>query len=41
MKAGRSLCQRFRNHGGKDKDGNWNSPPSLLQFKNVYVKELK
>ena len=25
----------------KDKDGNWNSPPSLLQFKNVYVKELK
>jgi hypothetical protein len=31
----------FQHHGGKDKDGNWNSPPSLLQFKNVYVKELK
>ena len=31
----------FQHHGGKDKDGNWNSPPSLLQFKNVFVKELK
>ena len=30
----------FQHHGGKDKNGNWNSPPSLLQFKNVYVKEL-
>ena len=26
-------------HGGK-KDGKWNSPPSLLQFKNVFIKEL-
>lgn len=29
----------FQHHGGK-KDGQWNSPPSLLQFKNVFVKEL-
>jgi hypothetical protein len=30
----------FQHHGGKGSDGQWNSPPSLLQFKNVYVKEL-
>lgn len=30
----------MQHHGGK-KDGQWNSPPSLLQFKNIYVKELK
>lgn len=30
----------FQHHGGKDRNGNWNSPPSLLQFKNVFVKEL-
>jgi hypothetical protein len=30
----------FQHHGGKDRNGTWNSPPSLLQFKNVYVKEL-
>jgi hypothetical protein len=29
----------FQHHGGKQ-NGVWNSPPSLLQFKNVYVKEL-
>ena len=29
----------FQHHGGK-KDGQWNSPPSLVQFKNVFVKEL-
>lgn len=29
----------FQHHGGM-KDGKWNSPPSLLQFKNVHVKEL-
>lgn len=28
-------------HHGSKKDGSWNSPPSLLQFKNIYVKELK
>ena len=31
----------FQHHGGKDKDGRWNGPPSLLQFKNVFVQELK
>jgi hypothetical protein len=31
----------FQHHGGKDAQGRWNSPPSLLQFKNVYVQELK
>lgn len=31
----------FQHHGGKGADGQWNSPPSLLQFKNVYLKELK
>jgi hypothetical protein len=31
----------FQHHGGKDKDGNWNSPPSLLQFKNVFIQGLK
>ncbi len=29
----------LQHHGGK-KDGKWNSPPSLLQFKNIYIKEL-
>lgn len=30
----------FQHHGGKDAQGHWNSPPSLLQFKNIYIKEL-
>jgi hypothetical protein len=29
----------LQHHGGK-KDGQWNSPPSLLQFKNIFVKEI-
>jgi hypothetical protein len=29
----------FQHHGGKQ-NGEWNSPPSLVQFKNVYIKEL-
>lgn len=29
----------FQHHGGKA-NGQWNSPPSLLQFKNVYIREL-
>ena len=29
----------LQHHGGK-RDGKWNSPPSLLQFKNVFIKEL-
>jgi hypothetical protein len=27
-------------HHGSKKDGEWNSPPSLVQFRNVYIKEL-
>ena len=30
----------LQHHGG-ERDGKWNSPPSLLQFKNIYIKELK
>ena len=30
----------LQHHGGM-RDGQWNSPPALLQFRNVYVKELK
>jgi hypothetical protein len=29
----------LQHHGGK-RDGTWNSPPSLLQFRNIHVKEL-
>ncbi len=29
----------LQHHGGK-KDGEWNSPPSLVQFRNIYIKEL-
>ena len=29
----------LQHHGGK-RDGKWNSPPSLLQFKNIFIKEL-
>ncbi len=27
-------------HHGSQKDGQWTSPPSLLQFRNVFVREL-
>ena len=30
----------FQHHGSKNKEGEWSSPPSLVQFKNVYIKEL-
>lgn len=30
----------FQHHGGKDRNGKWSGPPSLLQFKNVFIKEL-
>jgi hypothetical protein len=30
----------FQHHGSK-KDGQWAGPPSLLQFRNVFVRELK
>jgi len=28
-------------HHGAKKDGKWVSPPSLLQYKNIYIKELR
>jgi hypothetical protein len=31
----------LQHHGGKNRQGEWNSPPSLLQYKNIYIKELK
>ncbi len=30
----------LQHHGGK-RNGEWNSPPSLLQFKNIYIQELE
>jgi hypothetical protein len=30
----------LQHHGGKDKEGNWRSPPSLVQFRNIAIKEL-
>ena len=29
----------LQHHGGK-RNGKWNSPPSLLQYKNIFIKEL-
>jgi hypothetical protein len=29
----------LQHHGGK-KDGEWNSPPSLVQFRRIWIKEL-
>lgn len=29
----------LQHHGGK-RDGKWNSPPSLVQFRNIHIKEL-
>jgi len=29
----------LQHHGGK-RNGEWSGPPSLLQFKNIYIKEL-
>jgi hypothetical protein len=31
----------FQHHGGKNKDGQWAGPPSLVQFKNISIEELK
>jgi hypothetical protein len=30
----------LQHHGGKDPDGNWRSPPSLVQFRNIRIREL-
>jgi hypothetical protein len=31
----------LQHHGSKNKEGAWTGPPSLVQFKNIYIKELK
>jgi Domain of Unknown Function (DUF1080) len=31
----------FQHHGSKNKAGEWTGPPSLVQFKNIFIKELK
>ena len=31
----------LQHHGGKGRDGKWNSPPSLVQFRNIAIKELE
>lgn len=30
----------LQHHGSKNKEGAWTGPPSLVQFKNIYIKEL-
>jgi hypothetical protein len=30
----------LQHHGGLGKDGKWNSPPALVQFRNISIKEL-
>jgi type 1 glutamine amidotransferase len=30
----------LQHHGSKNKQGEWTGPPSLIQFKNVWIKEL-
>ena len=30
----------LQHHGGKDAEGNWRSPPALVQFRRIYIKEL-
>jgi 3-keto-disaccharide hydrolase len=30
----------LQHHGGIDKDGKYTGPPALLQFRNIYIKEL-
>jgi hypothetical protein len=31
----------FQHHGSKNAQGEWSGPPSLVQFKNIAIKELK
>src|SRR5262249_58460768 len=30
----------FQHHGSKNQQGEWAGPPSLVQFKNIFIKEL-
>lgn len=29
----------LQHHGGKNKNGEWSSPPALVQFRNIYIRE--
>ena len=29
----------LQHHGGKNKNGEWTSPPALVQFRNIYIRE--
>ena len=31
----------LQHHGGKDEQGNWRSPPALVQFRNLAIKALE
>ena len=31
----------FQHHGSRNKQGEWVGPPSLVQFKNIFIKELR
>jgi 3-keto-disaccharide hydrolase len=31
----------LQHHGGKNKEGQWSSPPALVQFRNIAIKELE
>ena len=31
----------LQHHGSKGDDGKWQSPPALVQFRNIFIKELK
>jgi Domain of Unknown Function (DUF1080) len=30
----------FQHHGGREKDGSYNNASALVQFRNVFIKEL-
>jgi hypothetical protein len=30
----------LQHHGSKNKEGHWTSPPALVQFRNIWIKEL-
>jgi hypothetical protein len=31
----------LQHHGGRNDQGEWTGPPSLVQFKNIAIKELQ
>ena len=31
----------LQHHGGKNQEGQWSSPPALVQFRNLFIRELK